>query len=79
MADTTLPKPDTRRAAILEALRNGDRLTHADALNRRWGWRLAADVHVLRCYGWPIETTLIDQGEGRSPIARYSLPAVGAP
>lgn len=72
----TMPRPETRRASILEALRRGERLTHADALRRGWGWRLAADIEALRHdHGWNIHTDMIDQGEGRSQIARYSLPA----
>lgn len=72
----TLPDPTSRRAAILEALRRGDRLTHADALARGWGWRLAADVFALsHDHGWPIQAAMIQQGEGRNPIARYWLPA----
>lgn len=70
-----MPIPATRRAAILEAFRQGERLTHADALKRGWGWRLAADVFVLREYGWPIVSDLINQGQGRNPIARYWMPA----
>ncbi len=72
----SMPKPATRRAAILEALRRGERLTHADALARGWGWRLAADVFALKEeHGWPIQATMIQQGEGHKPIARYHLPA----
>lgn len=69
----TMPMPATRRAAILEALRRGERLTHADALARGWGWRLAADVFKLREYGWPIHADMIDQGRGHNPIARYRM------
>lgn len=73
----SMPRPATRRAAVLEALRRGERLTQVDGLRRGWGWRLAADVEALRHeHGWPIVTDLIDQGEGRNPIARYRLPPV---
>jgi hypothetical protein len=68
-----LPEANTRRAAILEAFQRGERLTTADALRRGWGWRLAADVHALREYGWDIRSILLDQGEGSQPIARYSM------
>lgn len=72
----TLPEPTSRRAAVLAALRRGDRLTHADALARGWGWRLAADVFALsHDHGWPIQAAMIPQGEGRNPIAIYSLAA----
>jgi hypothetical protein len=70
-----LPLPATRRAEILEALRRGERLTTADALRRGWGWRLAADIHRLRRYGWPVMSVLIGQGQGRNPIARYWMGA----
>lgn len=71
----TLPDPTSRRAAILEALRRGDRLTHADALARGWGWRLAADVFALSHeHGWPIAAHLI-ANPGGNPIAEYWLPA----
>lgn len=70
-----MPKPGTRRADVLEALRRGERLTQSDALVRGMGWRLAADVFVLRERGWPIESVMIDQGKGRNAIARYSLSA----
>jgi hypothetical protein len=70
----TMPRPATRRAAILAALRQGERLTQADGLRRGWGWRLAADIFSLREYGWPIVSDLVRQGHGQ-PIARYHLPA----
>ena len=71
----TLPDPTSRRAAILGALRRGDRLTHADALARGWGWRLAADVFALaHDHGWPIAATMIPNSGG-NPIAEYHLPA----
>jgi hypothetical protein len=76
VAVPTLPDPTSRRAAILEALRRGDRLTHADALRRGWGWRLAADVFALKEeHGWPIQAAMIPQGDGSNPIARYWLPS----
>ena len=71
----TLPDPTSRRAAILVALRRGDRLTHADALARGWGWRLAADVFALKeDHGWPIKAVMIPNPGGNS-IAEYWLPA----
>lgn len=73
--DPTLPEPASRRAAILEALRRGERLTHADALARGWGWRLAADVFALaHVHGWPIVAVMIPN-PGGNPIAEYHLPA----
>ena len=67
----TLPDPASRRAAILAALRHGDRLTHVDALARGWGWRLAADVFALANeHGWPIASRLIANPDG-NPIAEY--------
>lgn len=75
-AGPTQPDPASRRAAILEAFRRGESLTHADALARGWGWRLAADVFALKEeHGWPIQAAMIPQGEGRNPIAIYWLPA----
>lgn len=75
-ADTpTLPDPTSRRAAVLAAFRRGERLTHADALTRGWGWRLAADVFALsHDHGWPIAAHLI-ANPGGNPIAEYWLPA----
>lgn len=71
----SMPKPSSRRAAILEAFRRGECLTHADALRRGWGWRLAADVHALKeLHGWPILSEPIHQ-DGGNPIARYWIPA----
>lgn len=73
-----MPKPATRRAAILEALRKGERMTHIDALNRGWGWRLAADIFALRVlHGWRIESAMIQQQSGNE-IAVYWLPAIEA-
>lgn len=40
----------------------------AEALERGWGWRLAARIHKLRSSGWPILTHL----DGRR-CAHYSL------
>lgn len=71
----TLPDPASRRAAVLEAFRRGERLTHADALRRGWGWRLAADVFALSHeHGWPIVAAMIPN-PGGNPIAEYWLPA----
>lgn len=71
----TLPGPESRRAAVLEALRRGERLTQADALARGWGWRLAADVFALKeIHGWAIVATMIPN-PGGNDIAEYWLPA----
>lgn len=73
-ASPTLPDPASRRAAVLEALRRGERLTQARALLRGWGWRLAADVHALAHeHGWPITSHLIPNPDG-NPVAEYWLP-----
>jgi hypothetical protein len=67
----TMPKPETRRAAVLEALRRGDHLTHIDGLARGWGWRLAADVFALKeLHGWNIQSAMIPQS-GANDIAVY--------
>ena len=71
----TMPKPESRRAAVLEALRRGERLTHIDALQRGWGWRLAADVFALsHDHGWPIKAAMVSQSGGNE-IALYWMPA----
>lgn len=71
----TLPDPASRRAAVLEALHRGERLTQADALRRGWGWRLAADVFALKDeHGWPIAARLIPS-PGGNDVAEYWLPA----
>jgi hypothetical protein len=71
----SLPKPATRLAAVLEALRRGERLTHIDALRRGWGWRLAADVFALKAFhGWNIQAAMIPQ-DGGDKIALYWMDA----
>jgi hypothetical protein len=71
----TKPKPGTRMAGILEALKRGEKLTQIDALNRGYGWRLAAHIFALKEYhGWSIEKTDIYRQKG-NPIAQYSMPA----
>ena len=74
---TTPPDPDdeargTQRAAILAALRNGDRITPLDALRRFNSFRLAAQVCALLKAGWPIITEDITTDTGKR-IAEYSL------
>lgn len=70
----TLPDPSSRRAAILAALRRGERLNHADAIQRGWGWRLAADIFALKDgHGWKVESVLIHRDRGNA-IAEYWLP-----
>jgi hypothetical protein len=69
-----MPRPRTRQAQVLAALLRGERPTHAIAVHRGWGWRLAADVFALRKKGWQIVTEEIQQAKG-NPIARYWLPA----
>lgn len=69
-----MPRPNTRRAAVLSALMEGRTLTQAQTLGMGWGWRLAADVFALREKGWQIVSEEIQQAQG-NPIARYWLPA----
>ena len=78
MMNASMPRPETRRAAILELLRSGERLTQMETLRRGLGWRLAADIEALKHdYGWNIHTDMIDQGKGRKQIARYRLMSGG--
>lgn len=70
----TMPRPGTRRAAVLGELLAGQTLTQAQTLRRGWGWRLAADIFALREKGWQIVSEEIRQTAG-NPIARYWLPA----
>lgn len=70
----TMPRPNTRRAAVLSALMQGQTLTQAQTLGMGWGWRLAADVFALREMGWKIVSEEIQQAQG-NPVARYWLPA----
>lgn len=54
-AGRVLPKPGTLRARILAELQSGRTLTSMDAWRQFGVSRLAADIHVLRRMGWPIE------------------------
>jgi hypothetical protein len=59
----------SQRDAILAHLKAGNTITAIEAL-RRWGcFRLAARIEELRDAGYPIETTLLVDGERR--FARY--------
>ena len=66
------PKAGTQAAAILAALRNGDRITSLDALDRFNCFRLAAQVCTLRNTGWHIITETVTTSTGKH-IAEYRL------
>lgn len=71
-----LPQAGTVKRAVVDALRQGERLTPKEAWLRFGTSRLAAVVHVLIAEGWPIESELItvEAASGRlARVARYSL------
>jgi len=49
-------------------------LTQLDWLGEGKGWRLAAAVKELDYLGWEPKSILVQCGEWKNPIARYSLP-----
>lgn len=61
----------TQSAAILAALRNGDRLTPQGALIRFGCFRLGARIYDLRQDGYDIESRLVRYGDSR--VAEYSM------
>lgn len=69
------PREGTARAAILVALRRGQRLTSHDALQAFGTSRLAADIHELRRMGWNVqaETVAVITLHCESHVARYFL------
>lgn len=70
------PAAGTIRADVLDALLSGRNLTSLEAWREFGTSRLAADVHVLRRMGWPIESTEtpVRCREGRSArIATYRM------
>lgn len=72
----TLPAIGTVKRSVVDALRNGERLTPKDAWLRYGTSRLAAVVHVLIAEGWPIDSELIlvEAANGRlARVARYSM------
>lgn len=72
---TTKPRAGTHRADILAALRRGEKMTQIDAINRGYGWRLAAHIHALKeDHGQSIEKTNIYRQKG-NPIAQYWMAA----
>ena len=62
----------TQRAAILEALRQGSRLTPLDALRRFGCMRLAARIWELRAEGYPIRERPVEVPSG-AVVSEYSL------
>ncbi|HIY71061.1 MAG TPA: helix-turn-helix domain-containing protein [Candidatus Luteimonas excrementigallinarum] len=70
------PTPGTARAAVLDALLQGERLTSRIAWDRFGTSRLAADIYALRRMGWSITATAITVQcrFGRSSVVTaYSL------
>jgi len=70
------PAAGTARADVLAALEAGESLTSLEAWQRFGTSRLAADVHVLRRMGWPIEsieTPVLCSGGRSARVAVYRL------
>ena len=68
-----LPPPNSAAAKALDDLLAQD-LTQIDWLRDGKGWRLAAAVKELGYLGWEPKSILVQCGEWKNPIARYSLP-----
>jgi hypothetical protein len=68
-----LPPPNSAAAKALDDLLAQD-VTQIDWLRDGKGWRLAAAVKVLDYLGWEPKSVLVQCGEWKNPIARYSLP-----
>ena len=66
----------SQKQRILDALKQGRKLTPADAVTEFRCYRLAAHIHQLRKEGWSIETRDIPTGKGPS-YAEYSLEVEG--
>ena len=62
----------TQREEILEALKQGSRLTPLDALRRFGCFRLAARIFELRAAGYPIRERPVEVPSG-SVVSEYSL------
>lgn len=72
---TTLSRPRTGsvKAAVLDALVAGERITSLQAL-ARWGTsRLAGLIHQLRREGWAIRSEEIEVETGHGRIAHVAL------
>ena len=70
------PEPGSLRASILSALISGRVLTSLDAWREFGASRLAAEIHSLREYGWPVEAEMIEveARNGRTTrVAQYRL------
>lgn len=70
------PKAGTVKAAVLNALRHGEKLTPADVWMRYGTSRLAAIVFDLKESGWSIEAPIVDvtTASGRiAHVARYEM------
>ena len=62
----------TQAGRILAYLREGNRLTALEALERFQCFRLAARIHELRREGWRIEERTVETPSGKR-IAEYSM------
>ena len=67
-----LAKPAGQNAAILAALKRGEKLTPLEALNRFGCSRLAARIWDLERMGYQIHSEMIRLSTGKH-VARYSL------
>lgn len=68
-----LPPVHSAAAVALADLLTGD-VTQIDWLKAGKGWRLAAAIKELDYLGWEPSSILVQCGEWKNPIARYSLP-----
>ena len=73
--ELTFAEPQTHRrptqaGRILDYLRQGNRLTALEALERFQCFRLAARIHELRREGWQIDEQTVETPSGKR-IAEY--------
>lgn len=71
-AEPSTHRRPTQAGRILAYLREGNRLTALEALERFQCFRLAARIHELRREGWQIDEKTVETPSGKR-IAEYSM------
>ncbi|PQA83204.1 hypothetical protein C5F52_10905 [Limnohabitans sp. TS-CS-82] len=73
----TYPAKHTLEGKALQALLNGESISHPQFEGATGSWRLGAVIFTLRMQGWPIEAVTVPTPTPEAPtrwMAAYSLP-----
>jgi hypothetical protein len=66
-----VPSNNTLAFRALRMMLRGKKISHPDFEGKTASWRLAAQIHILKKMGWPIQTVGVCHLVAKNPKARH--------